>query len=103
MDGTYDLPSRNQYGITLATSTNGGASWSQQQVSTALSNPNTSVWFPAGVTGCETCSRFIGDYIGATIDTLGRTHMTWTDMRRNLSVPELNRTGKAEDTEYARR
>jgi hypothetical protein len=103
MDGTYDWPSRNQYGITLATSANGGTSWSQQQVSTALSNPNTSVWFPARVTGCETCSRFIGDYIGAAIDTLGRTHMTWTDMRRNLSVPELNRTGKAEDTEYARR
>jgi len=23
--------------------------------------------------------------------------MTWTDMRRDLSVPELGRTGKAED------
>jgi hypothetical protein len=103
MDGTYDWPNRNQYGITLATSTDGGATWSGQQVSTALSNPNTSVWFRAGVTGCETCSRFIGDYIGAAIDTLGRTHMTWTDMRRNLSVPQLNRTGKAEDAEYARR
>jgi hypothetical protein len=29
--------------------------------------------------------------------------MIWTDMRRNLSVPQLNRVGKAEDAEYARR
>jgi hypothetical protein len=103
MDGSYDWPNRNQYGITLATSANAGTSWSGQQVSTALSNPNTSVWFRAGVTGCQRCSRFIGDYIGAAIDTLGRTHMIWTDMRRDLSVPQLNRVGKAEDAEYARR
>jgi hypothetical protein len=102
-DGTYDFPNRNLYGVTLATSTNGGASWSYQQVSTALSDVNHSVWFQAHATDCDTCSRFIGDYIGATIDSLGRTHMTWTDMRRDLTVPELNRTGKAEDTEYARR
>jgi len=29
--------------------------------------------------------------------------MTWTDMRRYLSVPELGRTGKAEDDTYAQR
>jgi hypothetical protein len=29
--------------------------------------------------------------------------MTWTDMRRDLSVPELRRTGKAEDDMYAQR
>jgi hypothetical protein len=29
--------------------------------------------------------------------------MTWTDMRRDLSVPELGRTGKAEDDTYAQR
>jgi hypothetical protein len=29
--------------------------------------------------------------------------MTWTDMRRDLSVPELGRTGKAEDDMYAQR
>jgi hypothetical protein len=36
-------------------------------------------------------------------DTLGRTHMTWTDMRRDISVPQLGRTGKAQDAEHARR
>jgi hypothetical protein len=29
--------------------------------------------------------------------------MTWTDMRRDLSVPELGRTSKAEDDMYAQR
>jgi hypothetical protein len=29
--------------------------------------------------------------------------MTWTDVRRDLSVPELGRTGKAEDDMYAQR
>jgi hypothetical protein len=55
------------------------------------------------VPGCGTCSLFIGDYIGADIDTLGRVHVLWTDMRRSLSIPALGRTGKAQDAEYARR
>ena len=102
-DGTYDWPNRNLYGETLATSTDGGATWGYQEVSTALSDPNHSVWFQAQVTGCQTCSLFIGDYIGASIDSLGRTHMLWTDMRRDLSVPQLGLSGKAQDAEYARR
>jgi len=102
-DGTYDWPNRNLYGETLATSTNGGATWSYQEVDTALSDPNHSVWFQAHAPDCPTCSRFIGDYIGAAIDSLGRTHMLWTDMRRDLSVPQLGRTGKGQDAEYARR
>ena len=38
-----------------------------------------------------------------TFDTLGSAQMTWTDMRRDLSVPALGRTGKAEDDMYAQR
>jgi hypothetical protein len=91
------------YVTNLGTSTDGGATWSQQQVSTAVSDPNHSVWFRAGAPDCPQCSRFIGDYIGLTFDTLGRAHMTWTDMRRDISVPQLGRTGKAQDAEYARR
>jgi hypothetical protein len=91
------------YVTRLATSTNDGTAWSYQTVSTAVSDPDHSVWFQAHAPDCPTCSRFIGDYIGLTFDTLGRAHMTWTDMRRDLSVPELGRTGKAEDDMYARR
>ena len=72
-------------------------------MSTAVSDPNHSVWFRAGAPDCPQCSRFIGDYIGLAFDTLGRAHMTWTDMRRDISVPQLGRTGKAQDAEYARR
>lgn len=91
------------YVTRLATSTNDGTSWSYQTVSDAVSDPNHSVWFQAHAPDCPTCSRFIGDYIGLAFDTLGRAHITWTDMRRDLSIPELGRTGKAEDDEYARR
>ena len=87
----------------LATSTNDGASWSYQTVSNAVSDADHSVWFQAHAPDCATCSRFIGDYIGAAVDTLGRIHMTWTDMRRDLSIPALGRTGKAEDDMYAQR
>jgi hypothetical protein len=91
------------YVTNLATSTNDGASWSYQTVSNAVSDANHSVWFQAHAPDCATCSRFIGDYIGASFDTLGRIHVTWTDMRRDLSIPALGRTGKAEDDMYARR
>ena len=91
------------YVTNLATSTNDGASWSYQTVSNAVSDANHSVWFQAHAADCPTCSRFIGDYIGAAFDTLGRIHITWTDMRRDLSIPALGRTGKAEDDMYAQR
>ena len=91
------------YVTNLATSTNDGASWSYQTVSNAVSDADHSVWFQAHARDCATCSRFIGDYIGAAFDTLGRIHMTWTDMRRDLSIPSLGRTGKAEDDMYAQR
>jgi hypothetical protein len=91
------------YVTNLATSTNDGASWSYQTVSNAVSDADHSVWFQAHAPDCATCSRFIGDYIGAAFDTLGRIHITWTDMRRDLSIPALGRTGKAEDDMYAQR
>jgi hypothetical protein len=103
MDGTYDYPNRDLYGISLSTSTNGGFAWTKQRIDTALSDPDHSIWFRAGVPGCEQCSRFIGDYNGLAMDTLGRAHGLWTDTRRSVSVPELGRTGKTEDVGYARR
>ena len=90
----------------LAQSTNDGVSWSRQTVSTAVSDANHSVWFRAGAArapDCPTCATFIGDYIGLAYDTLGRAHLTWTDMRRNLSIPAIGRSGKAEDDMYAQR
>jgi hypothetical protein len=103
---TYQQESTNgsgTYVTNLATSTNRGASWTYQQVSTAVSDPNHSVWFRAGAPDCPQCATFIGDYIGLDFDTAGRAHLTWTDMRRTISVPQLGRTGKAQDAEYARR
>jgi hypothetical protein len=91
------------YVTRLATSTNNGASWSYQTVSNAVSDANHSVWFRAHAPDCDQCATFIGDYIGLAFDTLGRAHMTWTDMRRDIAVPEIGRTGKAQDDEYAQR
>jgi hypothetical protein len=91
------------YVTNLATSTNDGASWSYQTVSNAVSDANHSVWFQAHAPDCATCATFIGDYIGLAFDTLGRAHVTWTDMRRDLSIPAIGRSGKAEDDMYAQR
>jgi hypothetical protein len=91
------------YVTNLATSTNNGASWSYQTVSNAVSDANHSVWFRAHAPDCDQCATFIGDYIGMAFDTLGRAHITWTDMRRNIAVPQIGRTGKAQDDEYAQR
>jgi hypothetical protein len=91
------------YVTNLATTLNDGATWGYQTVSTAVSDANHSVWFRAHAPDCDTCSLFIGDYIGLTYDTAGRAHLTWTDMRRDLSIPALGRTGKAQDDMYARR
>lgn len=91
------------YVTRLATSTDNGASWSYQTVSNEVSDANHSVWFRAHAPNCDQCATFIGDYIGLAFDTLGRAHMTWTDMRRDIAVPEIGRTGKAQDDEYAQR
>ena len=91
------------YVTDLATSTNDGASWATRPSRTPSPTPNHSVWFQAHAPDCDTCSTFIGDYIGLAFDSLGRAHMTWTDMRRDIAVPQLDRVGKAQDAEYARR
>ena len=91
------------YVTRLAESTNDGASWSYQTVSNAVSDANHSVWFRANAPDCATCATFIGDYIGLDYDTLGRAHLTWTDMRRDIDIPAIGRTGKIQDDMYARR
>jgi hypothetical protein len=52
-------------------------------VTTAASNPRESLFFQAGATatGCETCTRFHGDYIGLAYGSDGTANAVWTDMR----------------------
>jgi hypothetical protein len=50
-------------------------------VSTAPSNPTDSLFFQAGVPGCEKCATFHGDYNNVSYGTDGVARMTWTDMR----------------------
>ena len=99
MDGSYDYPNRTQYGMTLASSSDSGGTWSFQRVDTSSSNPNNSFWFKSFVNDCFLCTTLIGDYQGMTVDSLGRTHIVWTDMRRNIGNPP----SKAHDVQYARR
>jgi hypothetical protein len=99
LDGSYDYPNRTLYGVTLASSSDGGGSWTFERVDTAPSNPNNSFWFISGASDCDRCTEFIGDYQGMTMDSLGRAHLVWTDMRRNIGNPAT----KAHDIDYARR
>ncbi len=79
MDRSYD--SNNiKYGMTLATSTNHGVSFTSARVDTGLSNPDDSRWFTnGGQTNGE--ATFIGDYNGLAIGSDGVSHPIWTDMR----------------------
>jgi hypothetical protein len=101
MDGSVDR-NRDLYGIKLATSTNGGATFSTQAVG-GLSDPDHSLWFRAHAPDCDECATFIGDYNGLAIDSLGRTHIVWTDLSRSMTLTQLNRTGAPSEPFYARR
>jgi hypothetical protein len=50
-------------------------------LSTAPSNPTNSIFFQAGVSGCEKCATFHGDYIGLSYSSTGVAYAAWTDMR----------------------
>lgn len=50
-------------------------------VSTAPSHPTESLFFKAGVAGCEACATFHGDYIAVAYGSDGVANLTWTDMR----------------------
>jgi hypothetical protein len=50
-------------------------------LSTAPSNPTNSIFFQAGVPGCEKCATFHGDYIGLSYSSTGVAYAAWTDMR----------------------
>jgi hypothetical protein len=95
MDGRTD---RDLYDISLANSANGAPPFTTAIISQQTSNPDQDLWFPAGVPQCENCSVFIGDYNGLDVDTLGRAHGVWTDMRREV-VAGL----RTQDAFYARR
>jgi hypothetical protein len=80
-DRNYDS-SNIQYGETLASSFNGGTSFSLLRVDTGLSNPNDSR-FQTDFTGGTTNGKalFIGDYNGLDIGSDLVVHPAWTDMR----------------------
>ncbi len=78
-DRSYD-PSNIKYGETLATSTDGGASFTSAHVDSGLSNPNDSRWFTNGGT-TNGKATFLGDYEGLAIGSDGVSHPIWTDMR----------------------
>ena len=80
-DRSYDA-SHDTYGATLSESPAGGGNFSSRQVSTAASHARESVFFQAATApGCETCTRFHGDYIGLAYGTDGAANLVWTDMR----------------------
>ena len=58
-------------------------------VSAAPSNPTRSRFFRAGVSGCETCATFNGDYINIAYGSNGKANMVWTDMSAPSDVPGL--------------
>jgi hypothetical protein len=56
-------------------------SFAVQVVSQALSHPNESAFFQAGIPECPECATFHGDYLGLDYGSDGVANMAWTDMR----------------------
>jgi hypothetical protein len=52
-----------------------------QVVSQALSHPNDSAFFKAGIDECPDCATFHGDYLGLDYGSDGVANVAWTDMR----------------------
>ena len=87
MDADVDGPVRDGYGFSNVNVPIGAGAGAPLVVSSAVSHPNNSLFFLAGVPGCVTCSTFIGDYNGLVVDRNGEVHSTWTDMRRPAPTP----------------
>jgi hypothetical protein len=76
---TNDRRPGNTYVAELAEGSPGA--FSTQVVSLALSHPDESLFFHAGVPGCEACATFHGDYLGLDYGSDGVANLAWTDMR----------------------
>jgi AhpD family alkylhydroperoxidase len=68
-------------------------------VSQALSHPDESAFFRAGITGCEDCATFHGDYLGLEYGSDGAANIAWTDVRD--TSPEFD--GRQQFVYFARR
>jgi len=58
-------------------------------ISLAPSDPTRSRYFRSGVTGCEACATFNGDYINISYGPNGTAHMVWTDMSAPSEIAGL--------------
>jgi len=70
-------------------------------ITTAPSNPVESIFFQAGVEGCETCATFHGDYNNLAYGSDGVANLTWTDMRDFVADGPFG-TGFSQFIYYAR-
>ena len=96
-DRSYGNPAL--YNTTLAEGKPGAFAYTK--VSTRPSHPKNSIFFQAGVEGCQKCVTFIGDYIGLDYGRDGKANMAWTDMRRFTTVDDVS--GYAQNIFFARR
>jgi hypothetical protein len=80
-----------------------GLGFLTSKVSTASSHPRDALYFTFGdlAPGCESCTGFIGDYIGLAYGRDGRANLSWTDMRDIDTVDGV--TGYNEHIYFARR
>jgi len=101
MDGDV---ARETYGFSNTMVSLAGVASSTFVVNSAPSQPDNSLFFRAGATGCMNCATFIGDYNGLVVveDQVHgiQVHSMWTDMRRTAPTGFPPRT--VQDAFYAR-
>jgi hypothetical protein len=88
------------YNAYLATEPPGQTSFAHVRVSTKPSRARQSLYFRSGDPACPNCATFNGDYINVDIDSTGTAQVSWTDMRRFITVGSTS--GYTENAFYAR-
>ncbi|MGE5222788.1 MAG: hypothetical protein ACM3PY_10130, partial [Omnitrophica WOR_2 bacterium] len=101
-DRSYD-PANHKFGFTLATEASSGTlTFSEAQVTTALSDPTQNTRWFSGRTPNPAYphpTTFLGDYGNITSQAAAGTLSYWTDMRENVCFG--GRCGQGEDAFYA--
>jgi hypothetical protein len=81
VDGTVGVVYNDRSGATVYDASLTQIGGGKTTVSSASSDPTDSVYFQAGVKGCEECATFNGDYISISYGSDGAANIAWTDMR----------------------
>ncbi len=92
-----DTPNKTM-NVTLATGAPGD--FDLTRITTAASHVSDDLWLTYTLRDCHRCTWHVGEYIGLAYGSDGTANMTWTDLRRFVTLPN-GRRGYTMNIDYA--